>query len=263
MIGLLFLLFGIIFGILLLWSIYEEQCSIKTYRQNLSTNKNWTSWHKRDFERLKSQSCIVEKRKYSLMVVLGSGGHTAEMVQILRTFGQNIFSTRFIGQDDSLSFVEKTCQFLYIVASSDHHSVDKISCLHERDGAMALFPYQILWIPRSRHVGQSYFSSLFTTIYSFVVSSWKLWLCEQPDVLVCNGPGTCVPVVFIMFFRNVFYNLAQRKRRTRIVFIESIARVRSLSLSGRVLYPFVHRFLVQWPDMMDKYPLVEYVGLCL
>ncbi|GJD11210.1 UDP-N-acetylglucosamine transferase subunit ALG14 [Galdieria sulphuraria] len=229
MIGLLFLLFGIIFGILLLWSIYEEQCSIKTYRQNLSTNKNWTSWHKRDFERLKSQSCIVEKRKYSLMVVLGSGGHTAEMVQILRTFGQNIFSTRFIGQDDSLSFVEKTCQFLYIVASSDHHSVDKINTMDP----------------------------------TIETRCWKLWLCEQPDVLVCNGPGTCVPVVFIMFFRNVFYNLAQRKRRTRIVFIESIARVRSLSLSGRVLYPFVHRFLVQWPDMMDKYPLVEYVGLCL
>ncbi|GJQ13495.1 hypothetical protein GpartN1_g5286.t1 [Galdieria partita] len=254
MIGLLVLLSAF----LLVWSAYKEQARITTYRRNMSKSANWTCWYKQDFERF-IQSCAVNKRRRSLMVVLGSGGHTAEMIQILRAFGQTMLSN----EDKSLCSLENTCQVVYIVASSDNHSIAKARCLHDRDGALSLFSYQTLCIPRSRYVGQSYFSSLFTTIYSFMVSCWKLLWCDTPDVLICNGPGTCVPVVFIMFIRNVFYNLARRKSRTRTVFIESVARVRSLSLSGRILYPFVHRFLVQWPDMMEKYPLVEYVGRCL
>lgn len=34
----------------------------------------------------------------------------------------------------------------------------------------------------------------------------------------------------------------------QLVYIESWARVRSLSLTARLLRPFVDRFVVQWPD---------------
>lgn len=37
---------------------------------------------------------------------------------------------------------------------------------------------------------------------------------------------------------------------TRIIYVESFARVSSLSLSARLLKPFVDRFVVQWPDLV-------------
>lgn len=50
--------------------------------------------------------------------------------------------------------------------------------------------------------------------------------------------------------------------RTRIVFIESICRVKTLSISGRLLYGLLwkHRFLVQWPELALKYPRATYIG---
>lgn len=40
--------------------------------------------------------------------------------------------------------------------------------------------------------------------------------------------------------------------RLRTVFVESWARVRTISLSGKILLPFADRFLVQWPALDGK-----------
>ena len=37
-------------------------------------------------------------------------------------------------------------------------------------------------------------------------------------------------------------------RYTRIIYVESFARVNSLSLSGKLLKRFVDTFVVQWPE---------------
>ena len=52
-------------------------------------------------------------------------------------------------------------------------------------------------------------------------------------------------------------------RSTRIVFIESFCRVRSLSLCGRMVYGLVDRFIVQWPRLTKQYRLSEYCGRLL
>merc|ERR1712223_177686 len=49
-------------------------------------------------------------------------------------------------------------------------------------------------IPRAREVGQNWFTSLFYTIYAFM-KILPLVLNFQPQLLLVNGPGTCVPVV--------------------------------------------------------------------
>jgi beta-1,4-N-acetylglucosaminyltransferase len=49
----------------------------------------------------------------------------------------------------------------------------------------------------------------------------------------------------------------------KIVYVESIARVETLSLSGRLLYRTADHFLVQWPQLQAKYPRAQFVGrLC-
>ena len=52
---------------------------------------------------------------------------------------------------------------------------------------------KVVRIPRSREVGQSYLTSIFTTLYSLLASMHCVVL-ERPDLLLCNGPGTCLPV---------------------------------------------------------------------
>lgn len=40
----------------------------------------------------------------------------------------------------------------------------------------------------------------------------------------------------------------------RLVFVESFARVTRLSLTGRILYPLADEFIVQWPQLHQRYP---------
>lgn len=62
-------------------------------------------------------------------------------------------------------------------------------------------------IPRPRKVGQSYFTSIFTTIWTILFCVWSL-VCDPLDLILCNGPGICVcigigahlaSIVFIVF----------------------------------------------------------------
>ena len=47
-----------------------------------------------------------------------------------------------------------------------------------------------------------------------------------------------------------------------IFYIESIARVKKLSLSGLLLYKLrmADQFFVQWPQLQQKYPRAQYAG---
>lgn len=113
-------------------------------------------------------------------------------------------------------------------------------------------------IPRSREVGQSWLSTVWTTLVALVMTILVL-LRWRPRVLVVNGPGTCVPVVLSAW---VWRYLGVS--RTRIVFVESACRVETLSLTGIIMYRLLaDRVLVQWPGLATKYPQAEFVGIAL
>jgi beta-1,4-N-acetylglucosaminyltransferase len=59
--------------------------------------------------------------------------------------------------------------------------------------------------------------------------------------------GTCLPICmagYLLRYCGV--------RPVRVVFVESFCRVKTLSLTGRLLYYFADRFVVQWPQLKDK-----------
>jgi beta-1,4-N-acetylglucosaminyltransferase len=80
-------------------------------------------------------------------------------------------------------------------------------------------------------------------------------LYERPALLICNGPGTCLPVVVGALLCRLL-----ALRDTRIIFCESFCRVKSLSLTGRLVYPVADRFIVHWPALKERYPKAEYLG---
>lgn len=69
----------------------------------------------------------------------------------------------------------------------------------------------------------------------------NLWLAERtvrrfdPDVILSTGAALAVP-----FF------LIGRLRGRRLVYVESLTRVKRPALSGRLVYPLAHAFFVQW-----------------
>eukprot|EP01033_Poteriospumella_lacustris_P011048 gene11048-7864_t len=109
-------------------------------------------------------------------------------------------------------------------------------------------------IIRSREVKQSWASTIMTTIAS-TFQCFFLVVRIRPRVIICNGPGTCVPVCFSAFFLRVL-GIAD----TRIVYVESFCRVDKLSLSGKLLYHIADRFIVQWPQLLSRYKRAEYLG---
>ncbi|XP_073427494.1 UDP-N-acetylglucosamine transferase subunit ALG14 isoform X3 [Dendrobates tinctorius] len=89
-------------------------------------------------------------------------------------------------------------------------------------------------------------------IHSFETSKEKT--STEPKIL-CNGPGTCIPVCFSALLLGIL-----GIKKVLIIYVESLCRVESLSLSGKILYHVADRFIVQWPLLKDKYPNATYLG---
>ncbi len=89
--------------------------------------------------------------------------------------------------------------------------------------------------------------TLFTLIASIIY-----FVLYRPVVVVSCGTGLTVPV---------FY--AARLLGIKTVFIESMSRVESLSITGRLLRGKTDLFLVQWPDLADRIPEAVYGGQLL
>ncbi|KAG5030657.1 hypothetical protein JHK85_014639 [Glycine max] len=130
----------------------------------------------------------------STLIILGSGGHTAEMLNLLAVLQKDRFKPRF-----------------YIAAATDNMSLQKAQLLENSLAAEIL----------------------------------------------CNGPGTCIPLCSIAFIFKIL-----GIRWSSIFYVESIARVRRLSLSGLLLYKLrmVDQLFVQWPQLQRQYPRATYVG---
>lgn len=109
-------------------------------------------------------------------------------------------------------------------------------------------------IRRSREVGQSWVSTVFTTLVS-LFDSCVLYVTLKPDLILCNGPGTCVPICLVSVFSKAMW-----LHQSKLVFVESFCRVKSLSMTGKLLYFLADRFLVQWPELDIMYRRAEYIG---
>jgi beta-1,4-N-acetylglucosaminyltransferase len=114
--------------------------------------------------------------------------------------------------------------------------------------------WHIARIPRSREVRQSWLTTVVYTAKA-ILSSVPIVLRTLPDVILCNGPGTCVPICLVAYIPR-FLGI----KTIRVVYVESICRVHTLSLTGKILYNLADLFVVQWPTLCEKYPRAVYVG---
>jgi len=90
---------------------------------------------------------------------------------------------------------------------------------------------------------------------SWVIGSWlslKIAIHERPDVIITTGAGV---VVFFCFFCKLL--------GSKLIFIESAAKVERPTMTARMLCPFSDLFFVQWPSLQMFFPKAKYLGRLL
>lgn len=183
---------------------------------------------------------VTPRQSLGLLIVAGSGGHTTEILRLVGSLS-SAYSPRH-----------------YVIAESDELSAKKIHSFEltraQKDSTTEYTEYHLHRIPRSREVRQSWLSSVFTTLYSMWFS-FPLVHRIKPDLVLCNGPGTCVPICMSALLLGIL-----GIKKVIIVYVESICRVETLSLSGKILRHLSDYFIVQWPALKEKYPKSVYLG---
>ncbi|KAH9961596.1 oligosaccharide biosynthesis protein Alg14-like protein [Russula dissimulans] len=189
-----------------------------------------------------------------LAVFLGSGGHSSEALSLVSTLNFSRYTPRtyLISEGDPLS-EQKAVALEQLKTEASAESLRSTA---------PIGGYHILTIPRARRVHQNILTVPFTALRSLLAAVYHVTLGPRLsgettfDVLLVNGPGTCV-VLCLAAYINRFFGLPS----PRLVYVESFARVRALSLTGKLLRPMVDRFIVQWPDLLQDRARGEYHGI--
>lgn len=82
--------------------------------------------------------------------------------------------------------------------------------------------------------------------------AWKLLRRDRPDAILSTGAGLAVP-----FF------LVGKLLGIRLVYVESVTRTETISLSGKLVYRLADRFFVQWPQVAEGRRRAVYAGSVL
>jgi beta-1,4-N-acetylglucosaminyltransferase len=127
--------------------------------------------------------------------------------------------------------------------------------------------YDIVMVPRARKIHQSLLTTPFSALQCLFacisvvrgpsVSGTGLTF---PDLILTNGPGTGVCVIAAAYLLRIL-GLCGSDGGMRSIYVESWARVSSLSLSGKILIMFVDRFFVQWEKLKGIGGRAEYIGV--
>lgn len=103
--------------------------------------------------------------------------------------------------------------------------------------------YFIKDIKREFHI------SFFCGIIQNLLKSWWILKRERPDVVISTGALAALPICLICKMYN-----------TKLIFIESLAKKNSPSKTGKLVYKFADKFIIQWEELKKFYPNAIYGG---
>lgn len=200
-----------------------------------------------------------------LLIVLGSGGHTAEMMYML---DNAVFGPPSAPQQQKtkrLNWADYSHR-TWVVSSGDSVSAVRVAQFEERvreAGIAGKGSFEVATVPRARKIYQPLWTSPFTCLQCGWACAGVL-LGEKgfPDLIVTNGPATATVLIFttvVLRFFNVRGCNSRDKMRT--IYVESWARVKRMSLSGRLLCWVADRVLVQWEQLKGAGGRAEYHGV--
>ncbi|MBW3003730.1 hypothetical protein KY328_04550 [Candidatus Woesearchaeota archaeon] len=156
----------------------------------------------------------------TILVVLGMGGHTNQMLRLLEKLGNKYNYEFVVGHDD------------------------KTSAPKVKDRG----PIFIMKNPRLMKD-----NNIFKIILNMIpatIDSFRILRKSRAKVLLGCGPSLILPLFFVA---KVFFS-------KKLIFFESWVRVEHKSISGKLIYPYCNLFFVQWPELQKKYKKSIYAG---
>ncbi|MBQ9590097.1 MAG: polysaccharide biosynthesis protein [Butyrivibrio sp.] len=75
------------------------------------------------------------------------------------------------------------------------------------------------------------------------LKTWMILLKEKPDFIITTGALVAYPFCVVGKLLGI-----------KVIYVESFARVNEPSLTGKLVYNMSDLFMVQWEDMLEKYP---------
>ena len=81
------------------------------------------------------------------------------------------------------------------------------------------------------------------------VEQFSILLKNRADVVITTGAAVAIPICVFA-----------KKKKKKVVYIESMARISSPSGTGKFLYKFADLFIVQWEELLKFYPNAVYGG---
>ncbi|KAK7920780.1 UDP-n-acetylglucosamine transferase subunit alg14 [Apiospora marii] len=191
----------------------------------------------------------------------GSGGHTGELLQML-----------------THSPPTDNIHRIWVVCHGDETSRKRIIDWEDKrkSGKSLVSGYEIATIRRAREVHQPWTTVPISAIlcaydiykvltkgypYRGTQGNSKETLSsnvaenDYPQVIVTNGPGTGLIIAGVAWLMKMFWRLPARS--CKVIFIESIARVKTLSLTGKLFYytGIATTMIVQHKAVGKKYGL--------
>ena len=153
-----------------------------------------------------------------LLVVLGEGGHSTELFNLVDLLGDRY-------------------EYHYVVANQDVLSADQL-----RIGG----PIYRLLRPRGKHTALA-LAALRTLVTA--AQAVAVVLRVRPKAILSTGPAIAVPI-----------SIVGKLLGARVIFVETGARVKALSMTGKIMYRWADLFFVQWPQLKEKLPRAVYAG---
>lgn len=182
-----------------------------------------------------------------VMVLFGSGGHSAEMLMLIRNANlAKKLETKLVNR------------LICVVSEDDELIREKLN--HEFDRCKQKQMLEFVSLTRGRKVGQSYFTSIWTTLIG-LLHSINLILTQKPKLCLTNGPAISVTVsLAIRCLQLITFGFCYK---CDILYVESFCRTRKLSLSGKIIYHLrlATQFYVQWPQLLTLYPKAHCKGI--
>jgi len=155
-----------------------------------------------------------------ILVVLGEGGHTVEMLRLLELLGP-----------------KPEYEYHYFLVKEESISEQRIR-----------YPGPIYRGNRPHWKNENLFIVALKYIRLTFQSLYAL-LRVRPRVIMHSGPGIAIPIA-----------LLGKLAGAKIIYVENGARVRTPSRSGRLMYHVADLFFIQWPELKKVWPKAIYAG---
>ncbi len=92
-------------------------------------------------------------------------------------------------------------------------------------------------------------------IKNLIRNTWrafKILLKQRPHLIISTGAGVAIPFFYV-----------GKLLGAKLIYLEVYDRLDAATLTGKIVYPIVDKFLVQWEEQKQFYPKGELWGQAL